>query len=126
MEVIKYQKDKHFSQLAQWCKQWDLPLQWLDVLPTTGLIVENTAAIFAYKTDSKVCFIDQLICNKDTKREDRDAALDKLVDILLHTMKEKGFSYIASNSSNPKVLELALRHGFTVDSKPVTFFMRQI
>lgn len=124
MNVIPYQTDKHFSQLLDWAHQWKLPDVWLDMLPTTGLIIEGVAAIFAYKTDSKICFIDQLICNKAIKREERDKAFDKLVPILMHLMKEQGFTYIASNSSNPKVLELASRHGFTVSNKSVTFFMR--
>jgi hypothetical protein len=103
-----------------------MPLENLDMLPPTGLIIPGIAAVLVYETNSKTCIVECMICNKDRDKQVREEALDELVAVLLHMMKEKGFKYITSNSTNPKVVALAKKHGFIINEKPCFAFTRSL
>jgi hypothetical protein len=123
-KVVYYQPEKHQSQLLDWLQQWNLGAGVLNILPPTGLIIEDTAVVFCYETNSKVCFVELLLANKKIDKEVRNAALDELVKVLMHMMKEKGFEYMMSYSRHDVVVERAIKHGFEATSHNYTCFGR--
>jgi len=110
-KVEPYQKAIHQEQIIEWYKQWNMKGS-LDLMPETGLIVPNICAIFLYETNSKVCFIDGFISNKEVSDEKRDKCLDLVVSSLLHLAKEKGFKYIKADSRYQSVIDRGIKFGF--------------
>jgi hypothetical protein len=121
-----YEATKHEVELKKWLNQWKLSHNIIDILPTTGWIIDNVAALFVYETNSKMCFIECLISNKDLHKEITTHALDILVESAIINMRKKGFKYIGANSTYESVIERAKKHGFTVNSENYKYFMRSI
>ncbi len=126
INVLMYQPDKHKDQLIKWYKQWDWSLDVLEMMPTTGLIVEGVCAVFLYETNSNICFIESFISNKDVDSEVKNDSLDKMIEVLLHMAKEKGFKYIKGDTRYPKVEERAVKHGFKVAPYNYHAFFRSL
>lgn len=124
-EVLMYDPLKHKNQLIRWNREW----KWnypIDLLPETGVIIEDICAIFLYETNSNLCFVESFICNPTVPVEERDDALDKVVDVLLHLAKEKGFTHIMGYTKHKKVSERAERHGFLVGTDNYKAFYRSL
>ena len=118
--------DFYVKQLKTWFEQWNISVSIMDVVPTTGFIIDNVAAMFVYETNSKVCFFDCLICNKEIDKDIRSEALDMLVNYGEKYAKDKGYSYIFSNSHYDAVVKRAENHGFNVDKHDYKVFGKVI
>lgn len=118
MEVKRYQPELHQEQLISWYNQWNIPLECIELLPTTGLIVENVCALFWYETNSKVCFIENMICNKEAEETSRILGLNMVCKAVEEQMKQHGCKRIISFSQNPKVLQRAMNFECQVSPNP--------
>lgn len=126
MNCVSYNEEIHKKDIIKWFHQWEIASHIIETLPNTGLIVENVAAIFLYCTNSKLCFIESLISNREISKEVRDEAKDMLTSQILEYAKQCGYKYIASYSSNPKVVELSVKHGFNVNQANYKCFVRSL
>ena len=72
MQIVKFDPQLHLAQLTEWLDQWQINHQVLDLISTTGWIVEGIAVVFAYQTNSAMCFIELMLCNKNVKPKLRD------------------------------------------------------
>lgn len=81
----------------------------LDLLPSLGFIVEDKAAVFVYTTNSKLCFLENLINNPDNKD---DNAINEVVQYAIEHIKSLGIKQIISYTSIPSVARKALDKGF--------------
>lgn len=124
--VSIYEPSKHKDQLIKWYKQWGWSLEILEMMPTTGLIVEGVCACFIYETNSNICFIESLISDRDVSSEEKDEYLDKMLEVVFHMAKEKGFKYIKGDTRYPKVEERAVKHGFKVAPYNYHAFFRSL
>ena len=126
MKAEVYNPEKHQEQISKWLTQWELPQHNLEVLPPTGLIVDNIAAIFVYLTNAKICFLEGLISNREINKEIRDETADYLCKEILTYSKQCGFEYVASYSSNPKVVKRAENLFFNVNPATYKCFVRNL
>ena len=97
-----------------WYKQWNLNPTIIDMMPTTGLIIEGVCATFLYETNSPICFMEGFISNKNIKDEEREECLDLLVTTLFHLAKEKGYQFMKGDSRYKTVIDRAVKLGFTL------------
>lgn len=111
-KIVSYQPELHKEMLMQWAKQWGWNETVIDILPTTGLIIEGVCATFLYETNSNMCFMEGFICNKEADREVREVCLDRIVDALLLLGREKGYKYIKGDTRYQAVVDRGLKHGF--------------
>lgn len=125
MKVVPF-TEEHIPQLFQWFDQWDWNKQILDLLPPTGLIIENTAAIFLYYTNSKLCFVESFIANKETSKEFRNEALNELVKAAKELVSKQGFRYMVGYTTQPMVEDRAIKHGFIVSHTPYHLFYQDL
>lgn len=109
-----YNPETHQEQLLKWIEQWGLKPSILDMLPSYGLIIEDICAVFLYETNSKVCFMDYFISNKDKPKQLTDSGLDLISHVLFQQARQKGYKYIVGNTKHKAVADRSLRHGFTV------------
>lgn len=88
--MVRRYTSSDFPTLQEWGKAWDIQYK-EEYLPPIGFIVENTAAYFLYTTPSKVCFMENMISNRECPKEEVDKALELIVEAILIEAKELGF-----------------------------------
>ena len=125
-KVVSYQSDKHQEQLKDWYVQWGMSPKVLDILPSTGLIIEGKCSVFLYETNSSTCFIDGFISNKNIDKDERDKCLDLIVKTALHLAKEKGFKYMKGDSQYQAVVDRAINFGFTLSPNTYKAFFKEL
>ena len=85
MEVVKFDKDKHYTMVCDW---WMAHEGWKPVdkvlLPSTGFIVEDEEDSYAagwlyFSVDTPVAWFDWVISNPKSDKTKRSAALDLLL-----------------------------------------------
>lgn len=123
--VQQYDKEKHESQLLKWYEQWGWNPKSMLMLPPTGLIIENIAALFIYYTNCSTCFLDGFISNKETSKEDRDKALNTLFTYTIEEVKKHGVKYMVGTTRQPPVENRVEQFGFQLLG-PYTMFMRAV
>jgi hypothetical protein len=80
--------------------------------PTLGFVVPGVAAGFLYATDTKVCFMEGFITNKDASSESRDWAIKAIAESLTDMAKCQGFH---------KILVLSTDQGIVARAKEMKF-----
>lgn len=112
-----------FDQIQLWAKEWGTnykPSQF----PKTGFIVDGLAAWFLYRTDSSVCFLENLISKKSADERDRDEAIKLVVDAVLTEARDQGFSVAYATTDIPAVVIRAMQYGATGEAKQVLLTKR--
>lgn len=109
MECRKF-VTKDFTELAAWGKSWGANYDQAQ-FPKTGFIVPGVAAYFLYSTDSKVCWLENLVSNPLVTRDQRDRALDLLTRALVQAAKTAGFTVAYACSNNGRVIQRAALMG---------------
>lgn len=99
-----------------WAKTWNLTVA-SSLLPKTGRIVPGKAAIFLYKTDSDVGFIENLICNKEVDKQSASEAIDACVTAIEKDAKTMGIKVLHCSTTIFEVAKRAsLTHGYLVQN----------
>ncbi len=106
-----------------WADQWHTHVD-LKVLPKTGRIVPGKAAIFLYKTDSSVGFLENLICNREVNKQDVSEAIDACVLDIEKDAKSMGISLIVCSTQLQSVIDRAKSFGYS--SKPNTLLYKEL
>lgn len=114
----KYELDDYW-QLAEWWAARKIVMA-EDVLPPTGFIVPGIAAGFLIKTDTSCCIIEPFIANPRANKEDRDAALNKIMLDLIEEARFLGFKRIFGFSSRESMIERALNCGYVIVEESTT------
>lgn len=117
MDAMPFSMEMHLREVAEWAKAWDLPFQ-PEILSDLGWIVPGKAAIFIYKTGCALGFMENLIVNPSLPAAERNDAVDAVVAAGLQGAEAVGITHLVSGTSNIKVVERALRHGFQVSRSP--------
>lgn len=108
LEVRPYEQ-KDFEQVKSWARHGTTYES--DLLPVTGFIVDGIAAYFLYETDSKVCWMENLIARKDSDPEERRKAIGMIIDSLLIEAKRKGYKVVYATTSNSALISRAMLVG---------------
>lgn len=126
MEVVEYQPEKHNDMLLTWYNQWGLSPHSIELLPGTGLIIENVCALFLYRTNSLLCLVEGFISNREAEDTVRAQGLDLISSKMDEWIKELGFKQIMTFSNNPKVIERAKSMNFDVSKEQYNVLYRRI
>ena len=123
MKVRAFNKSD-YSTVCEWWAAHKWPVIAYELLPSTGLIVEDRCAGFIYKTDSGFCLFEWVVSNPNTNKEERSEALDTLINEGIKLSKEMGFKVIFTCVSHPKLIERYKKHEYQVTDSNVTTFVR--
>ncbi len=117
MQVRKYE-EKDFDQIKSWLELRKMKVIHPRILPKTGFIVDGVAAVFIYRTDSDLCYLENLISNPESDNEVRDTAIKSLVD---EAFKEASleFKFILAITDLPAVITRALSVGAYIETNKV-------
>ena len=123
---IRRLEESDWDTLVSWWDEWP---EWTappkDFLPdngTGGFIVENNntpiVAGFLYKTNSKGVLLEWIISNPKYKEEDRQVAIELLINGAENVSKELGYKYMFSIGRNKHLIETHKKLKWRVDKKP--------
>ena len=103
---------------------YDEVMSWLDargmkkihsrILPENGFIIPGIGAVWIYKTDSDICFIEELYSNP--KAESKREHIDQLIMVAIEAAKEMGFKFIQSVTSHPSIIKRAVLLGAKIET----------
>ena len=85
-----------------------------EFFPDSGFIVDGKAAVFLYKTNSAVAYIDLLISNPEVPLSESQAALDLVVKACIDEAKKLGSKMLLGQTNRNYVAERAMNHGMAV------------
>lgn len=116
MRVRMYEPEDYATIKAWAADGWDTEYN-QDFFPTIGFVVDGIAAIFLYQTDSKVCFLENMISNPEACPIQKDVALDLLLKEAFSLAKDLGYRVAYATTNNPKVITRAIKHGVEIEIK---------
>ena len=110
-------KEDYSDILCKWWPDWGWDAPPLDMLPKIGFMISNQreediCAGFLYKTDSKVCWLEYVVSDKNYKREDRSRAITLLINHLSDKAKEEEFKYIYTSLKSKPLIKKYESCGF--------------
>lgn len=118
MEIVKFDDKKHYEQLRVFWSQYDWKAPELDCLPRTGFVAEHEGktigACFYYKSNSKMCFMDWMIADKEADSHIRRLAVLQLIGVIKNTAKDAGIKVIYTVTGNLKLVETYKQLGFQI------------
>jgi hypothetical protein len=129
MKLERYNAFKHYEMISGWWKSWGQDPVSTGMLPNTGVVVEDMACAFLYRTDSDVCLIENLVTKKvesEEEKQTRDEAIDWAVQALCSIASESGYKAICAFTAIPQVVERGKKLGFESKPKPLTFLSRRL
>ena len=123
---IRRLEESDWDTLVSWWDKWP---EWTappkDFLPDNGkggFMVENNdtpiVAGFLYKTNSKGVLLEWIISNPNYKEEDRQVAIELLINGAENVSKELGYKYMFSIGRNKHIIETHKKLKWRVDKKP--------
>jgi len=123
---IRMLKDSDWNTLVEWWSAWpEWPVPPKDFLPDNGkggFMVEKQnqpiVAGFLYITNSKGALLEWIISNPKYRENDRDKAIELLIQGAENVCKKQGIKYIFSIGRNKHLINTHKKLGYTIDSKP--------
>lgn len=91
-----------------------------------GVMVENVASGFIYKTDSCMAIIENFISNPNTPKEIRDQAIDQIIQLLLDYAATQGIESLVAFSDLPVIIERAKKFSFAVPEGSYKMMIRSV
>lgn len=115
-----------YSDVASWWKAHNWPVLPIEALPKLGFIVPGVCAGWLYETDSTLCWLEWVVSNPLTSKEERSVALDEVISSLLSRAKELGFKQVFTTVVHPKLVDRYKNHGFVVTDQAMTNLIRSL
>jgi len=123
---IRMLKDSDWNTLVKW---WDAWPEWQapakDFLPDNGkggFIVEKQnepiVAGFLYITNSKAALLEWIVSNPEYRQNDRQKAIELLINGAENVCKKQGIKYIFSIGRTKQLINTHKKLGYHVDDKP--------
>lgn len=102
---IRLVNDSDYDMLCGWWDDWGWTPPQKDFLPTIGVVVEEVAAGFLYVTNSKVCWVDWIISDKNYRGEDRDDIINVVLASLEEISKDYDAKFLYALIKHKKLME---------------------
>lgn len=126
MEVRKF-TDEDRPVVDEWCKAHGMPLFPPGWLPPAGYIVEGVACAFLYLTyGSDVAFLENVISNPDTTKEQRKEACKLISSAAEMACKFEGYRYIVGLTAIPSLAKTSEEHGYVVSEPKYMTLVKKV
>jgi hypothetical protein len=124
MIAEKYIDHEHYNQVCAWAISRKLKAPPSKLLPQTGRIVSGHAAVFLYRTDSQVGFIENLISNPDARSA--SDAIDLCLEAIEQDAQDLGVSLLWGSTYIPGVADRVRRRGFRVSNREYRLVTKEL
>ena len=102
--------------VGQWWEKHGSLIPQSRYLPKDGIVIEidgeMAAAGFMYRTDSVICIFEWFVVNPDLEKEDRDKALDYLVESAIEWKDVNNYEVIYTSTNVGKFIKRLQGNGF--------------
>lgn len=112
--MIRRYTDLDYESVMKWFDSWGMKRIHRNVLSTYGFIIPNVAASWIYTTNSDLCYIENLIRNKEVKNCQKEIEL--LLDTCIKAAKSMGYKFIMANTENKSVLKHSVKLGAKIQT----------
>jgi len=123
---IRRLQESDWETLVEWWDKWE---DWVaparDFLPDNGkggFMVEKDSkpviAGFVYTTNSKAALLEWIISDPDYRDNDREQALELLINGSENVCKSMGYNYMFSIGRNKSLIDTHKKLGWNIDEKP--------
>lgn len=123
-KVRPFDPDKDYIMLCYWWRSYGWPEMPIDHLPENGFICEvdnkPIASGFVYKTDSKICWFEWVLADKQSDRETRAKAIAILIESVQNWTKEQGFKTIFTSVEHSGLIDKLKKQGFVSSDEKMT------
>ena len=122
--------DKDYKTVKKWWKAWGWTPFLKVLLPPTGIMIsyegKDICAGWIYKTDTPICWFENIISDKGADRKIRDKALDVLLDSMNGTAKNLGFHAAMTSVSSSSLIKRLGEHGYKETDKNMTNYLKEL
>lgn len=122
--IRRYDPELDYQTISHWYSLRGMPSVSQEMIPGIGFIKEGCAAGFLYLTDTKLAIIDLFISNPESRKEQRDDALDGIVEDLIKEAKIWGVKGILATSALRAIEARALAFDFKYTGTVKSFFLK--
>lgn len=105
MLIRKFDLEKDYNTINEWSIARNLGPIPKELLPKIGFIVDNVACGFVIQTDTKVAYGEFLISNPTSTKEQRNVAIDSIMNRGFEKARDLGYLIFYVNVSNPVLHE---------------------
>lgn len=126
MEALKFDPALHLEMIRNWSSDRGLGPVPPNMLPKTGRIIPGVCAIFLYKTDSDIGFLENLISNPRADKKVASQGIDLCISAIEKDAKELGVALLWSTTCISGVVERAERLGFHVQKRVYKLILKGI
>lgn len=97
-----YSDNRHYETLCNWMNRHDLGSPEKEMLSDFGLVINDTAMGFLFKTNSKTCYVDNIVTNPSKSSDERNDALNLLIKNIEFFARKSGFKLVTilTNTGN--------------------------
>jgi len=114
--IVRPYTDDDFPEIAEWGRRWGAKYS-ADQFPKVGFIVPGLAAYFLYQTDSTICFMENLISNREADPKQRAQAVDLVTMAIISSAQMLGYRVAYATTDVATVVVRALAQGAQARSK---------
>jgi hypothetical protein len=111
-KVEIYEPAKHRALVEGWLRERGMPVPEPEMFPPFGVVVDGCVAGFLLCTDSKQCFIDQVVGDPSANPFVRKAAGQVLVACLEVFASERGYWVVSALGGNVATRRHLVERGF--------------
>jgi hypothetical protein len=124
--IVRDYSSKDYPTAVKWWQARAWPPVPEIALPATGVIVEDYCVGFIYKSDSAISWVEWIVSNPDTDKNERDTAMNLLIDNLITKAKSMGAQIVFTSTSaaNEHLVKRFHDNGFKTTDINVTHLMR--
>lgn len=119
VEISRYQ-DKDYNIIKKWFLAFGHTPPKKDYLPLNGFMIyikkKPMACGFVYNTDSSMCLFDFPVSNPAGTKEERDMAINELINIVKEYSKIAGYKVIYTSKCSKKFIDRLEKQGFSSGS----------
>lgn len=118
--------DADLATLNAWCRDHGkspFPEGWL---PPTGFWVPGVLAAFLFRTDSRVAYIECVISNPNTTKEQRREAMLAVADRIAEQATAEGFLYLLGLTAIESVAEAGRLRGYVISQPKYATMVKRL
>lgn len=105
-----YIHEDHYNELCSWYWKRDLPCPRKEMIPPTGIVVENVAAAFLIGSEGSMCFIEGVITNPAMSTRIRNEALKTCIKRVMEIAKARGYEQIVGMTKVQRIVDEYAKH----------------
>ena len=127
---VRIAKHSDYETLKKWWEYWRFPAPSFYSLPQEdeenfcGVIAysdeKEIASGFLYKTNSTLCWVEYIVTNPMTSKEERSEGIQKVLNSLSELAIEFGYVAVFSSLKNENLINKYKDNGFVEGSKNTT------